>query len=128
MHFHRYRLVRLATMAIFIFEAAVRGYHVYKNIWNPCVGEEFPAKRERGNANGRYAVCVKKDGRIVGHLPQELSKVAWHFLKRGGAIVVEVCGRRRCSPLEQGGLEIPCFIKFTGKEKLVENLRTLLKK
>ena len=71
---------------------------------------------------------MKKDGRIVGHLPRGLSKVSWHFLKRGGAIAIEVCGRRRRSPLEQGGLEIPYLIKFMGKEKLVENLRTLLKK
>ena len=37
-----------SAMPIFIFEAAVCGYHVYKDVWNPCVGEEFPAKRERG--------------------------------------------------------------------------------
>ena len=80
-HFHWYRLIHLAMMAICIFEAAVRGYHVYKNVRIPCVGEEFPIERERGNANDRYAVCVKKDGRIVRHLPRGLSKVAWHFLK-----------------------------------------------
>ena len=41
---------------------------------------------------------------------------------------MEVIGRRRRSLLEQGGLEIPCLMKSTGKEKLVENLRKLLKK
>ena len=41
----------MAMMAIFIFEAAVGGYHVYKNAY---VGEEFPAERESGNANDRY--------------------------------------------------------------------------
>ena len=69
-----------------------------------------------------------KEGRVVGHLPREVSKVAWYFLKRGGTINVEVIGRKRRSPLEQGGLEIPCLMKFTGKEKLVENLRKLVKK
>ena len=68
-------------------------------------------------------MSVMKEGRVVGHLPREVSKVAWYFLKRGDTINVEVIGRRRRSPLEQGGLEIPCLMKFTGKEKLIELLK-----
>lgn len=111
-----------------ILEGAVRGHHVYKTVWDPVIGEELPAEREGGNPHDRHAVCVKREGRVVGHIPRQLSKFAWYFLRRGGSIVVEVTGRRRRSPLEQGGLEIPCLIKFTGKEKLVDNLRKLVKK
>lgn len=104
-------------MAIFILEGTVRGYHVYKREWDPHVGEELTTEREDGNPHDRHAVSVKKEGRIVGHLPRRVSKVAWYFLKRGGTFNVEVTGKRRRSPLEQGGLEIPCLMKFTGKKK-----------
>ena len=114
-------------MTIFILERAVRGYHVYKGGWDPHVGEELTTKTEDGNPHDRHAVSVMKEGKVVGHLPREVSKVAWYFQKRGGTINMEVIGRRRRSSLEQGGLEIPCLMKFTGNKKLVENLRKLLK-
>ena len=114
-------------MAIFILEGAVRGYHVYKGGWDPHVGEELTTKTEHGNPYDRHTVSNMKEGRGVGYLPREVSKVAWYFLKRGSAMNVEVIGTRCRSLLEQGGLEIPYLMKFTGKEKLVKNLRKLLK-
>ena len=36
--------------------------------------------------------------------PQQLSRVVWHFIERGGTITVEVTGTRQYSPLEQGSL------------------------
>ena len=47
----------------------IRGYHVYKEVWEASVGETLTYEREPGNAADRYAVAVKKDGSIVGHLP-----------------------------------------------------------
>ena len=36
-------------METFEFVSAVRGYHIYKDIWEPSVGEKLIAHREFGN-------------------------------------------------------------------------------
>ena len=38
--------------------SCVGGYHVYKAIWNPNVGELFSCLREEGNSEDLYAVAV----------------------------------------------------------------------
>ena len=38
----------------------MRGYHVYKDIWEANVGEELECVRERRNEKDRYAVAVVK--------------------------------------------------------------------
>ena len=73
--------------AEFSFVAAVRGYHIYRRVWLPHLGQRLEARREIGNAEDRFAIAVYSigehsdytaradDNRIVGHLPRELSKV-----------------------------------------------------
>ena len=58
----------------------------------------------------RYAVAVKTDGPVIGHLPRKVSRVCSLFLRRGGHIHCTVTGRK--SDLPQGGLEIPCLLLF----------------
>ena len=53
-----------------MLELCVRGYHLYKNIWEAAIGEELQCERETRNTKDRYAVAVKKDGMVVGHLPK----------------------------------------------------------
>ena len=68
----------------------------------------------------RYAVVTKKPalGVIVGHLPKKISRRCSIFILRGGAIKATVTGRRHdSSDLAQGGLEIPCKLKFCGEPK-----------
>ena len=60
----------------------VRGYHVYQEIWEAAVGEVLACEREPRNATDRYAVAVKKDGTIIGHLPRKVSRVCSLFLRR----------------------------------------------
>ncbi len=43
-------------------------------------------------------------------------------LKLGGSIACWVTGRRRWSPLEQGGLEVPCELAFSGTKQLTKNV------
>ena len=91
-------------------ESAIRGYHVYREIWNPVLGEELTTQREHGNPEDAFAVKIKKGDETVGHIGKELSKICWLFL-HDGSIVAEVtsCSKRR-SPIVQGGLEIPCTL------------------
>ena len=65
---------------------------------------------------------------IVGHVPRDISRICWYFLQNDGEITCEVTGNRRHSDLLQGGMEIPCKYKFTGKKKNIKKLNTLLAK
>ena len=98
-------------------DSCVRGYHYYQNIWDPFIGEVLPCLPEDGNPHDRYAVAVKKLSRVVGHVPRRISTLCYVFLRRGGAISCIVTGTRRYSyDLTQGGMEIPCQLKFTGDD------------
>ena len=46
----------------------IQGYPVYKEIGKAVVGEALVCKREPENTSDRYAVTVKKEGTITGHL------------------------------------------------------------
>ena len=104
-------------METFAFASAVRGYHVYKDVWKPLIGKKLVAKREFNNPMDKHAVKVVKDNETVGHLPREFSRITWYFLARSGEISVEVIGcRRHCKQL-CGGMEIPCQLEFNCSNK-----------
>lgn len=114
-------------------ESMIRGYHEYISIWeSPNVGEILSCEREIGNAYDTHAVAVKKaiDGVIktVGHVPRIISAICSIFIRRGGSLVCIVNGSRRySSDLPQGGLEIPCKLKFvTSSSKEAGKARRLL--
>ena len=50
----------------------MRGYHVYKEVWAPTIGEEFVCGQEWGNDHDRHTVSVHKEGEdVLGHLPHD---------------------------------------------------------
>ena len=109
--------------------SCVRGYHVYKDIWDAVIGEAVICEREPHNVEDRYAVAVKKDGTVIGHLPRNLSRVCSLFIRRGGTIECTVTGTKRYSAdLSRGGLEIPCFLLFKASPKEIQKLKKLWKK
>ena len=63
----------------------VKGCYVYKTLWILVIGECLLSEREPDNPNDKYAVCVKKENRIVGHLPLgkmgKFAKTILYFLK-----------------------------------------------
>ncbi len=114
-------------MAAFSVEAMVRGYHVYESIWTAVVGEEFPCVREPGNTFDPLAVAVKREETIIGHVPRKISSTCALFLRRGGAITCQVTGPRRHSDdLVQGGLEVPCTLRFQGDAKVTTKAKKLV--
>lgn len=100
----------------------IRGHHVYKDIWTPYVGEELSLSPEDDNDHDRYAVAVVKGRNIVGHIPQTVSKVTWHFIKRGGRVLCQVTGHRKLGV----GLEVPCSLTYLGSTRDVNKLARLL--
>ena len=109
------------------FDSAVRGFHQYQSIWAPVLGEELSCKREMHNPHDSFAVAVKKDHVVVGHLPRKFSAIFWSFL-RSGSITCIITGTRRYSrDLVQGGLEVPCTLIFKGEPSKIEKVKGLLK-
>ena len=109
----------------------IRGYHVHQRIWTPHVGEKAMTVREPGNSHDCYAIAVLEDETLctVGHLPREISKECFFFIRRGGVIGVEVTGPRQKSIQPDMGMEIPCTLTFTyGDLQLLEKAKELLGK
>ena len=51
---------------------AVRGYHIYKEVRAPTIGEEFVCSQEWGNDHDRHTVSVHREGKdVLGHLLRE---------------------------------------------------------
>ena len=101
------------TVSAYEFDSAVRGFQQYQSIWAPVLGKELLCKHERHNPHDLFAIAVTKHHVVVGHLPRKYSALFWSFL-RSGSITCIITGTRRYSrDLVQGGLEVPCMLKFT---------------
>ena len=100
-------------METFAFTSAVRGYHVYQDLFTPSIGENLAAKREFNNAMDKHAVKVARGDETVGQLPRKFSRIVWYFLARSGEISVEVIGRRGC-----GRMEVPWQFEFNFSNKV----------
>ena len=110
----------LKELAVFEATTYIRKYgrQLLEKSW--CVQE---------NSHDRYTAAVKRERRIIGHLPRKLSRLCLLFLRRGGAIFCTVTGGRRYSgDLPQGGLEVPCTLLFKHKPKEVHKIKKLLSK
>ena len=117
----------VSTMSSFSVESMVRVYHVYKDIWDAVVGEEFPCKREDGNRVDPFAVAVVRGDTVIDHVPRKISSICSLYLRRDGSIVCRVTGSRPFSvALAQGGLEIPCVLTFQGDAKHTAKAKKLV--
>ena len=108
--------------AVYFLTGVVRGHHIYQAVWTSSLEEVLPLSTEDGNDHDRFAVCVKRREEIVGHIPREISRKIWHFLRHGGRSTCEITARRK----RGNGLEVPCVYRFVGKRKLIEKLEALL--
>ena len=75
--------IQIVVTTHFEIDSFVKGYHGYKNVWTPKIGETLSTEREPGNLVDKYAVCVKKNNEIVGHLQLEkdrkFAKTVFYF-------------------------------------------------
>ena len=105
----------------------VKGYHVYKNIWEPIVNEELEAGMEPDNVMDKYAVCVKRNTSIVGHLPldknRKLAKMISYFLRADQDAEWKVVITGKEVNLGDGnGIQVLCKLKISSPRKMVEIL------
>lgn len=109
-------------------EASVRGYHAYFNDVTVVIGEVLMCERELDNAYDKYAVAVSNEqGKVVGHVPIELSKVSTRFIRDYGEIEAECIGARY-NRGEGKGLDFPVVYKLTGNKRCLEKLVSSIKK
>ena len=114
-------------LEVFEIKSFVRS-HAYQDLWSPQLGEVLPIKREPTNPEDKFAVAVKLEGRVVGHLPFNIAPTVSCFLNRNvNKGIVEVTGER----INRGagyGLEIPCKYRLYGPKKHVDTLRKYINK
>ena len=97
---------------VFEFNAAARGFHVYRDVWRPIEGEIRRCLFEENNIFDIFAIKVVDDtGIVIDHLPREISRPTKFLIDRGAAVTAKVSSTNiRRSPLFQGGLGIPCIV------------------
>ena len=108
------------------FNLFIRGYHAYKHIWEPYVGETLLLKREPTNVVDRSAVAVLKETEIVGHVPYNISSALSMFLRREcNKGFVEVTGD--CVNRDAGyGMEVPYIYRLYGPTSYVQRLQQII--
>ena len=81
--------------------SAVRGYHYYRNYWQPVVGEELDCMQERYNPFDLFALAIKKTTRAtVRYLPMENSRATKYLMDRRARFTVFLTSSQYCvSPL-----------------------------
>ena len=109
----------------FIADSFVKGYHQYKSIWKPKIGDILSTEKEPGNLVDKYAVCVKKQNEIGGHLllgkDGNFAKTMFYFLRAGECGSCNVLIKRK--PVNQLGdgdkKQVSCTLNFVGQKKFL---------
>ena len=111
------------------FESYVRGFHVYKTVWSPLIGEEnLKCRHEQNDKEDEFATDVYRNDlekeTLVGHMPRNISKFVHNFLKLPNSkISCQVSGKR----INRGagfGLEVPVTYTFYGHEKAIKWIKS----
>ena len=101
----------------------VRGYHAYKDIWNPRIGEVLPLEREPNKTEDRFAVADdQKNWQCCWPCPIQSCTSSVRDVNKG---LVEVTGPK----INRGagyGLEIPCTYHFYGAKSFIGKLKELV--
>ena len=90
--------------------AVFRGFHYYRDIWDPSSYESLKCYHEINNLFDRFSITVVQftSDKVVGHLPMEISRATKFLLDRAAEVSITITGAHyRRSMLVQGGLELP---------------------
>ena len=121
-------------MPSFNSKIAARGYHVYKNTtWkNAKVGQNVQVQVETNKSSKEidpYACAIRiknhffENWMTVGHIPREISRHCYYFIKEGGSISGHLLSiNYKVSPIPAGGLEVPLLLTFSVKEDRIYSL------
>ena len=101
----------------------VKGYHAYKDTRTLEIGGSHDAQIETNNPVDNYAVCIRKFGKVVGHLKKgengKFAKAIFFFLRGDPYSKAKtITSGRRCSLGDGEGLQVPCKLKLVGHRSL----------
>ena len=66
----------MAGKISFDFPSFIRGYHIFKDIWDPQMNEVLQCKHEKGNSADKFAIGIVRNGTVVGHAPRDTKGLA----------------------------------------------------
>ena len=73
------------NIVFYNLDSIIKEYHVYQDIWSPKLLEDLDAAPEQNNIVDKYAVCVLRAGKVVGHLMKgesgRFAKTIFYFLR-----------------------------------------------
>ena len=102
-------------------ETFIKGHHIYKSIWPPQLDE---VSTEPDNPVGKFAVAVKKNPNIVGHLKKgKTGRLAKTFSKCHAKVTW-----KRCNLGDGDGLQVPCILYISGQAEFMSILQKELVK
>ena len=114
-------------------ETFIKGHHMCKDIWTPKPGEQLDVLMEPDNRMDKFAVCVKINEKIVGHLKKGTSgrfaKTIFCFLRSDAySIAWEKVTGKRCNLGDGEEMQVPSKLSLSGQPKFVSLLRKKLMK
>ena len=83
-------------MSSYRMESCIRGFHIYKEVWTPLIGERLGCACKKCN-DDPFAVAIKRGTETVGHVPRTISCVCTLFQRQRGFISCEAIGSSRPS-------------------------------
>ena len=113
------------------FNSVIRGHHVYKRCWTLIMGETVLTRkdtREKALEYDKHAIGIFKEQEeeLVGHIPNELSHLIYHFLSELNENFVEASVSRK--RMREIGLIVPAkYATFTKTQRTANNLHSELK-
>ena len=87
---------------------------MYKDIWTPKQGNRLDFLMEPDNRLDSFAVCVKTNEKIVGHL-KKCTKTILSCLQRQSFTFFNLG--------DGEGMQVPCKLSLSGQRKFVSLLR-----
>ena len=105
-------------------DSFITGFHVYKEKWLPDDGQILIAEKQPDNKYDPYAVAVKKEGVVIGHLPRDERHVIFFFLQTDytAKCIATITG----NPVNLGdklGQKVPCRLRLSGRKEYIEVLK-----
>ena len=97
-------------------------------MWTPTLQEQVYGEIEPHDSVDKYTVTVKKDEKVVGHLPLgengKFAKAIFYFLRAEPYGKCNITVTRKAVNLGDGdGMQVPCILHLSGQKSMVEILK-----
>ena len=123
--------IRIVLLFNFETPSYIKGDHEDQKIWTPFLQEELCGEMEPANPVDKYAVAVKKNNDVVGHLPLgcsgKFAKTIFYFLRADewSECKVIVTGKP-VNRRDGDDMQVPSLLKFHGQKSLTGILKQQL--